>query len=111
MRPFAALADDTRLQIVDVLAREEASVNDLVARFAISQPAISQHLKVLREAGLVRVRPEAQRRIYSLDPDGLREIDTWLSRYRRFWASRLDRLEEHMDAHPATSESEESTYD
>src|SRR4051794_39176460 len=100
MQPFAALADDTRLRIVEQLATHESSVNELVALFPISQPAMSQHLRVLREAGLVQVRAEAQRRIYSLDPAGLREIDTWLSRYRKFWASRLDRLETHMDATP-----------
>jgi DNA-binding transcriptional ArsR family regulator len=100
MSPFAALADETRVKIVDVLATRDCSVNDLVALFSISQPAISQHLKVLREAGLARVRPEAQRRIYSLDPAGLRELDTWLNRYRKFWANRLDRLEAHMDSAP-----------
>lgn len=97
MQAFAALADDTRLQIIEVLSRRESSVNDLVALFELSQPAISQHLKVLREAGLVRMRPDAQRRIYSLDPMGLKQIDTWLKRYRKFWASRFDRLEAHMD--------------
>lgn len=97
METFAALADDTRLRIVDVLAKRERSVGDLVALFELSQPAISQHLRVLREAGLVRVRPDAQRRIYSIDPKGLRQIDSWLSRYRKFWARRFDRLEQHMD--------------
>jgi DNA-binding transcriptional ArsR family regulator len=97
MRAFAALADDTRLSIVEVLSRRESSVNDLVALFELSQPAISQHLKVLREAGLVRSRPDAQRRIYAIDPRGLKQIDTWLKRYRKLWASRFDRLEAHMD--------------
>lgn len=97
MQTFAALADETRLEIVEVLSRRESSVNDLVALFELSQPAISQHLKVLREAGLVRMRPDAQRRIYSLDPKGLQQIDTWLERYRKLWASRFDRLEAHMD--------------
>jgi DNA-binding transcriptional ArsR family regulator len=97
VQAFAALADDTRLEIIDALARRECSVNDLVALFELSQPAISQHLKVLREAGLVRVRPDAQRRIYSIDPKGLKQIDSWLKRYRKYWASRLDRLEAHMD--------------
>ncbi|MEX2395027.1 MAG: metalloregulator ArsR/SmtB family transcription factor [Actinomycetota bacterium] len=97
MKAFAALADDTRLEIIEVLAKRDASVNDLVALFAISQPAVSQHLKVLREAGLVRVRPEAQRRIYSIDPNGLKRIDSWLTRYRKLWSGRFDRLEAHMD--------------
>ena len=97
MKPFAALADDTRLEIIDVLARREASVNELVALFHVSQPAISQHLKVLREAGLVRVRPDAQRRVYSIDPNGLKQIDSWLNRYRKLWSKRLERLESFMD--------------
>ena len=97
MQAFVALADDTRLGIVEALGEREASVGELVALFHLSQPAISQHLKVLRRAGLVRVRPQAQRRIYSIDPKGLRELDSWLEPYRRFWASRLDRLERHMD--------------
>lgn len=94
---FAALADETRLRIVEDLAEGECAVNDLVARFDLSQPAISQHLRVLKDAGLVRVRPDAQRRLYSIAPDGFRVIDLWLERYRRLWKKRLDRLERHMD--------------
>ena len=97
MLAFAALADDTRRQIVETLGGRELSVGDLVARFAISQPAVSQHLKVLREAGLVRVRPEAQRRLYSLDPGGVREIESWLDRHIRRTARQLDALERHLD--------------
>ena len=97
MKAFAALADNTRLEIVDVLSKREASVNELVELFELSQPAISQHLKVLRDAGLVRVRPEAQRRMYSIDLNGLLEIEGWLTRYRRQIANRLDRLEQQMD--------------
>jgi len=90
----------SRREIVDVLAKREASVSELVALFHVSQPAISQHLKVLREAGLVRVRPDAQRRLYSIDPKGLKEVSAWLNRYRKFWATRLDRLDAHMEAKP-----------
>ena len=97
MEAFSALADDTRLEIVEALAKRERSVGDLVSLFDLSQPAISQHLRVLRDAGLVRVRPDAQRRIYSIDPKGLRQIDSWLNRYRKLWARRFDRLEQHMD--------------
>lgn len=104
MDAFVALADENRRRIVMTLARQELSVNDLVARFAISQPAISQHLKVLREAGLVRVRPQAQRRLYSVAPDGLREVEAWLDRTRRQMAAQLDALERHLDA---TSEGQE----
>lgn len=93
MQAFAALADPTRRQIVELLARGERSAGDLARRFTITQPAVSQHLRALRDAGLVRVRRDAQRRIYSLDARGLAEIDAWLSRYRAFWSTRLDALE------------------
>ncbi len=93
MRGFTALADPTRRRIVELLAEREYAAGDLVERFSLSQPAISQHLRVLRDAGLVRVRRDAQRRMYALEPRGLAEIDAWLSRYRRFWSSHLDALE------------------
>ena len=97
MDAFVAIADTTRRRIVETLASGDCSVNDLVARFNISQPAVSQHLRVLREAGLVRVRPEAQRRIYSADPAGVEVIEAWIYRYRRTIARQLDSLERHMD--------------
>jgi DNA-binding transcriptional ArsR family regulator len=106
MEVFAALADDTRLRIVDELAEGECAVNDLVARFDLSQPAISQHLRVLKDAGLVRVRPDAQRRLYRIEPKGFRVIELWLERHRRTWAKRLDRLEQHMDDNPDDEEDE-----
>jgi DNA-binding transcriptional ArsR family regulator len=93
MQAFAALADPTRRRIVELLAKCERSAGDLGRRFAITQPAVSQHLRALRDARLVRVRQEAQRRMYSLDPKGLAEIDAWLSRYRALWTKRLDALE------------------
>jgi len=93
MQAFAALADPTRRKIVDLLARGERSAGELARRFTITQPAVSQHLRALRDAGLVRVRRDAQRRIYSLDARGLAEIDAWLSRYRVLWSKRLDALE------------------
>lgn len=93
MQAFAALADPTRRRIVELLAKGERSAGDLGRRFAMTQPAVSQHLRALRDARLVRVRQEAQRRMYSIDPKGLAEIDAWLSRYRAFWAKRLDALE------------------
>lgn len=99
MEALAALADDTRRQIVEVLAGGETSVGDLVAHFALSQPAISQHLRTLRDARLVRVRPDAQRRLYSLDPAGFRLIELWLERQRRAISASLDALERHMDEH------------
>ena len=100
MQAFAALADDTRVAILEELAQGERPVGELVDRFALTQPTISQHLKVLKEAGLVRVRPDAQRRLYSVDPEGFRVIELWLERHRRMWAKRLNRLERHMDEAP-----------
>lgn len=91
-----ALADPTRRTIVEMLAAREMSSGEIARHFTASAPAISQHLKVLREAKLVTVRPEAQRRIYALDPQGWREIEAWLDRMRGFWAKRLDTLEERL---------------
>ncbi len=96
MNSLAALADPTRRQIVETLGRGEHASGEIAGKFAISAPAISQHLKVLREARLVRVRVEAQRRIYTIDPDGLAEIADWLDRVRRFWSPRLDALEREL---------------
>lgn len=103
MRAFAALADDTRLAIVEELSRGERAVGDLVAQFDLRQPTISQHLKVLKDAGLVRSRPEAQRRLYRVDPEGFRVVELWLERHRRMWAKRLDDLERFMDDNPETA--------
>jgi DNA-binding transcriptional ArsR family regulator len=93
---LAALADPTRRRIVELLAERPHDVAELNAHFAISQPAVSRHLRVLREHGLVRSRPAAQRRVYSLDPTPLAELDDWLARYRSFWAQRLDALETEL---------------
>jgi DNA-binding transcriptional ArsR family regulator len=100
MTSFEALAEPTRRRIVELLAGGERAAGEIVAEFDVSAPAISQHLKVLRDAGLVRVRVDAQRRIYGLDPEGLSEIDGWLERVRRFWGTRLDALEREL-AKPA----------
>jgi DNA-binding transcriptional ArsR family regulator len=94
---FAVLADPVRLDIVETLAVRSRSVNELVGMFDVSQPAISRHLRILREAGLVSVMPVGQSRVYRLDPAPLREIDAWLERYRAFWSSRLDALEQHLE--------------
>lgn len=102
MNAFAALGDPTRARIVDALAEGERSVNEIVALFSLTQPSISRHLRVLREAGLVSVHPSGQRRVYRLDPGPLREIDRWLDRHREFWARRLDDLERHMDGEEET---------
>jgi len=90
---FQTLADGTRRQIVDLLSEEDQSVGELCAHFEISQPAISRHLRVLREGGLVASRNDAQRRVYTLTPEPLLEIDRWLDRHRTFWRDRLDRLD------------------
>jgi DNA-binding transcriptional ArsR family regulator len=100
MDALAALADPTRRRIVELLGRGERSAGELVDQFDVSAPAISQHLKALREAGLVQVRVDAQRRIYALDPAGLAEIDAWLASVRRFWSGRLDALERELRKPP-----------
>ena len=95
---FDVLAEPMRRRILDVLRDDEWPVNELVRRLGISQPGVSKHLKVLREAGLVEVRQDAQRRLYRVRAQPLAEIDEWLAPYRRLWASTLDALEQHLDA-------------
>jgi len=93
MDAFAALSDPTRRRIVESLALGETSFGELAEQFEMSRPAVSQHLKVLKEAGIVTSRADAQRRIYRLSDDGLDELEAWLGRVRKFWNQRLDRLE------------------
>jgi DNA-binding transcriptional ArsR family regulator len=97
---YAALAEPSRRQILDLLRDGERSVNDLVARLKLSQPGVSKHLKVLREAGLVEVRPEGRRRWYGLRAEPLAEVDEWLEPYRTYWSGRLDALERHLEENP-----------
>jgi DNA-binding transcriptional ArsR family regulator len=94
---FDALAEPTRRRILDLLREDERPVGELVTKLRISQPGVSKHLRVLREAGLVEVRHDAQRRFYRVRPEPLAEIDQWLEPYRRLWARRLDALERHLD--------------
>lgn len=94
---FAVVAEPTRRRILDTLRRADRSVGDLVESLAISQPAISKHLKVLREAGFVSCRTAAQQRIYRLEPRPFRDLDRWLAPYRRMWNEHLDALERHLD--------------
>jgi DNA-binding transcriptional ArsR family regulator len=96
MNSLAALADPTRRRIVEMLADGNLSSGEIAESFRISAPAISQHLKTLRRAGLVRVRVEAQRRIYELDPRGIEEMSQWVLRIRRTWGMRLERLEAQL---------------
>ena len=94
MDTFIALADPTRRRIIESLAIGEASFGAIAEQFEMSRPAVSQHLKVLRDAGIVTSRPDAQRRIYRLSDDGLEELDAWLRKVRDYWSQRLDRLEQ-----------------
>ena len=94
---FDVLAEPTRRRILDLLLDSERPVGDLVERLHVSQPGVSKHLRVLRDAGLVEVRHDAQRRIYRVRAEPLAEIDAWLAPYRRLWAKRLDALERHLD--------------
>ncbi len=96
MDAFVAMADPTRRRIIEALSAGERPFGELAQQFEMSAPAVSQHLKVLREAGVVRVRKHAQRRIYRLDEAGLREISDWLGRVQGFWAARLDQLEQEL---------------
>jgi DNA-binding transcriptional ArsR family regulator len=94
---FEVLAEPRRRQILDLVRGGELSVNELVARLQMNQPAVSKHLRVLKEAGLVRVRVDEQRRLYRLTPAPLRELESWLAPYREAWESSLDTLERHLD--------------
>jgi DNA-binding transcriptional ArsR family regulator len=93
MEALAAIADPTRRELLALLARGEIAAGELAGRFPVSRPAISRHLRVLREAGLVRSRTEGRRRLYALDPAPLRELDAWLEPYRDLWAQRLGALD------------------
>jgi DNA-binding transcriptional ArsR family regulator len=93
MNAIEALADPTRRRIVELLVDGERSAGEIAAQFETSRPGISRHLRVLREHGLVQARADAQRRLYSLDPAPLAELDEWLDRYRGFWRNRLDALD------------------
>jgi DNA-binding transcriptional ArsR family regulator len=94
---FNVLAEPTRRRILDLLLDGERPVGELVKRLQLSQPGVSKHLRILRDAGLVSVRSEAQRRIYGVRAEPLAEVDEWLEPYRRLWSERLDALERHLD--------------
>jgi DNA-binding transcriptional ArsR family regulator len=100
MDVFTALADPIRRDIVDVLAQGDEDAGSIASRFAVSRPAISRHLRVLREAGIVEARPDAQRRVYRLRPDALMEVGAWLAKYRRFWPQRLEMLAAALERDP-----------
>jgi DNA-binding transcriptional ArsR family regulator len=95
---FELVAEATRRRILDLLRERARPVGELVKLLGLSQPGVSKHLRLLREAGLVRVRREGQRRWYELSPEPLAELDEWLAPYRELWEDRLDRLEQHLEA-------------
>jgi len=97
MTPFDVLAEPNRRRILELLRDSEQPVGELVSQLELSQPAVSKHLRVLRQAGLVHVRGDAQRRLYSVRPEPLRAVDEWLAPYRAMWVARLDDLERHLD--------------
>lgn len=99
---FDVLAEPTRRRILDLLLDQPHAVGELVDALGISQPGTSKHLRVLREAGLVHVRQDAQRRWYELEPAPLAEVDDWLRPYRRLWSERLDALERHLGERKGT---------
>jgi DNA-binding transcriptional ArsR family regulator len=96
------LAEPRRRAILDLLRDGERPVGELVDRLGLSQPGVSKHLRVLKDAGLVESRPEAQRRLYRIRPEPLAELDDWLASYRRLWTTHLDRLEDHLDRRRTT---------
>jgi DNA-binding transcriptional ArsR family regulator len=96
MRSLNVLADPTRQRILEILAMGALSSGEIARRFAVSAPAISQHLKTLRDAKLVRVRAQAQKRFYELDPEGVDELADWITRIRSFWSAKLDALEQEL---------------
>jgi DNA-binding transcriptional ArsR family regulator len=99
---FEAIAEPTRRAVLDLLLEKERSAGELVAAFPrLTQPAVSRHLRVLREAGLVSVRAKAQQRIYALEPARLGLVYEWLNRYRAYWAAHLTNLEQHLDKRSA----------
>ena len=101
MQSLLAIADPTRRRIVELLAQRDRTAGELVDEFDVSAPAISQHLNVLRGAGLVTTRAEGKTRIQTLDPRGFDELDAWLRRTREFWSQRLDALERELRAEDA----------
>jgi DNA-binding transcriptional ArsR family regulator len=102
---FQVLAEPKRRRILDLLLQDERSVGELVKTLSLSQPAVSKHLRVLREAGLVDVRIDAQRRCYRVRPEPLAEMDEWLAPYRTFWSHKLNQLDKHYkDLHGAPSQ-------
>jgi DNA-binding transcriptional ArsR family regulator len=108
---FEIVAEPNRRRLLDLLRQQERPVGDLVRALGISQPAVSKHLRLLRDAGLVEVRAEGQRRLYRLRPEPLRAIDEWLAPYRAAWGDHLDALERHLDDMPEETQAKETDDD
>jgi DNA-binding transcriptional ArsR family regulator len=107
---FEAVAEPHRRALLDLLADREHAAGELVSSLpALTQPAVSRHLRILREVGLVEARPQGQRRIYALRPDRLAEIDEWIGRYRRYWPRHLDALERHLAGRPRDADDTDET--
>ena len=94
---FEVLAEPHRRRILDLLREQDQAVGDLVSALGLSQPGVSKHLRVLRDAGFVESTVDAQRRLYRLKPEPFREVDAWLAPFRRFWSAHVDALERHLD--------------
>jgi DNA-binding transcriptional ArsR family regulator len=99
---FGIIAEPNRRAILSLLASSEQSVGELEQQLGMSQPSVSKHLRVLREAGFVEARVDAQRRVYRIKPEPLEEIDAWLAPFRRFWSAHVDALERHLDRNART---------
>ena len=109
---FEIVAEPNRRAILSLLGSSEQSVGDIERQLRMSQPTVSKHLRVLRDAGFVESTVDAQRRLYRLKPERLRELDAWLAQFRRFWSAHIDALERHLDRmHPRTSTKKKTTKD
>jgi DNA-binding transcriptional ArsR family regulator len=106
---FAIIAEPNRRAILSLLASSQQSVGEMERRLRMSQPTVSKHLRVLREAGFVESTVDAQRRMYRLNPEPLQEVDVWLAQFRRFWSAHVDALERHLDRMAPSSANVKST--
>jgi len=106
---FAIIAEPNRRAILSLLVSSEQSVGEIERRLRMAQPAVSKHLRVLRDAGVVESTIDAQRRVYRLKPEPLQEVDAWLAPFRRFWSARLDALERHLDRIDQTKRTKKKT--
>jgi DNA-binding transcriptional ArsR family regulator len=109
MEPFEIIAEPNRRAILSLLASSEQSVGEIERQLQMTQPAVSKHLRVLRDAGFVESSVDAQRRLYRLRPEPLRELDTWLAQFRRFWSAHVDALERYLDRMDAPSSPKKKT--